>query len=179
MPIEPRTHPRRLRRLLALRRLRIRKRHLRGALLATTPGAMLFGGGLTMPTVAVPVAIAATLPAAPALAEIVPPLLADPEVVEASYYGDEFAGRPTASGEPFDPDLHTAAHRTLPLGTLVQVVDAGSGRSVTVRVNDRGPFHGNRVIDLSRSAAEQIGMLAQGTGRVTLHLLQSPPVSRS
>jgi rare lipoprotein A len=147
--------------------------------MATTPTAALLGfGGMAIPKVAVPVAVAATaLPAAAEAAETaaepkdVPPLAHDAQVVEASYYGDAFAGRPTASGEIFDPELLTAAHKTLPLGTIVQVTEALSGKSVTVRINDRGPFHGDRAIDLSEAAARQIGMLASGTGKVALRVL--------
>ena len=147
--------------------------------MATTPTAALLGfGGMALPKVAVPVAIAATLPATEALAAVpapevavAPPAVQDAEVVEASYYGDGFAGRPTASGEIFDPQLLTAAHKTFPLGSIVQVTDAASGRTVTVRINDRGPFHGDRAIDLSEAAAEQIGMLASGTGKVVLRLI--------
>jgi len=91
----------------------------------------------------------------------------------ASWYGSRFAGRPTASGERFDPAELTAAHRTLPFGSLVRVTHANSGRSVVVRINDRGPFHGNRVIDLSRAAAEEIGIRGAGSGRVELALLAS------
>ena len=172
---------RRLRRLRALKRLRVRRRHVHRALLATTPTAALLGfGGMALPKTAVPVAIAAT--AVPGMAEAVgigvpaarhgvPPLAQDAEIVEASYYGAEFAGRPTASGQIFDPSLMTAAHGTLPLGSLVEVTDAHSGRSVTVRINDRGPFHGDRAIDLSQAAAERIGMIASGTSEVTLRLL--------
>lgn len=75
----------------------------------------------------------------------------------ASWYGDELAGNRTASGERFDPAGITAAHRTLPLGSLAEVTDLTTGRSVLVRINDRGPFHGNRVIDLSRGAARLLG----------------------
>lgn len=150
--------------------------------MATTPTAALLGfGGMVLPKAAVPVAVAATalpttahaleLPAADTPVQAVPPLADDAELVEASYYGDEFAGRPTASGEIFDPSLMTAAHRTLPLGSVVEVTDAHSGRSVTVRINDRGPFHGDRAIDLSAAAAERIGMIASGTGEVSLRLL--------
>lgn len=95
------------------------------------------------------------------------------QVVEASYYGDEFAGRPTANGETFDPDLLTAAHRTLPFGSLVEVSDEFSGRSVIVRINDRGPFHGDRAIDLSEAAAKKIGLAKAGTGRVSLNVVRS------
>ena len=90
---------------------------------------------------------------------------------EASYYGRELAGNPTASGEPFDPSDLTAAHRTLPLGTRVRVTHAKTGESVVVRVNDRGPFHGDRVIDLSRAAADEIGLTRSGTAEVELERL--------
>jgi rare lipoprotein A len=89
----------------------------------------------------------------------------------ASYYGNELAGHRTASGERFNPGLLTAAHRTLPLGSMVRVTNPANGKSVVVRINDRGPFHGGRVIDLSKSAASQIGLVARGSGRVELALL--------
>lgn len=92
---------------------------------------------------------------------------------EASYYGTELAGNRTANGEIFDPDRLTAAHRTLPLGSRVRVTNARNGDSVVVRINDRGPFHGNRVIDLSTAAARTIGLVRSGTGRVNLALLIS------
>lgn len=91
----------------------------------------------------------------------------------ASYYGSELAGNPTASGERFDPEALTAAHRTLPLGSRVRVTNVRTGASVVVRINDRGPFHGQRVIDLSRAAARQIGMLQRGTARVRMELIES------
>ena len=90
---------------------------------------------------------------------------------EASFYGDSFAGKATASGETFDPAKMTAAHRTLPLGSKVRVTHSGTGDSVVVRINDRGPFHGNRVIDLSKASAKRLGMLNSGTARVKLELL--------
>ncbi len=90
---------------------------------------------------------------------------------EASYYGTELAGNRTASGESFDPNKLTAAHRTLPLGSRVRVTNSRNGESVVVRINDRGPFHGNRVIDLSTAAARTIGLIRSGTGRVSLALL--------
>ena len=76
----------------------------------------------------------------------------------ATYYGKEFAGRRTASGERFNPGAMTAAHRTLPFGTRVQVTNSSNGRSVIVRINDRGPFVKGRSIDLSSAAARAIGM---------------------
>lgn len=90
---------------------------------------------------------------------------------QASFYGDELAGNPTASGEAFDPAKLTAAHRTLPLGSRVRVTNLRNGESVVVRINDRGPFHGRRIIDLSKAAARQIGMLRNGTARVRIELL--------
>ncbi len=86
----------------------------------------------------------------------------------ASYYGDEFDGRPTSSGEEFDQTELTAAHKTLPFGTVVTVTNLDNGRSVTVRINDRGPFAAGRIIDLSRAAAESIGMIESGTARVRI-----------
>jgi rare lipoprotein A len=89
----------------------------------------------------------------------------------ASYYGNELAGNRTASGERFDPGQLTAAHRTLPMGSRVLVTNPANGKSVVVRINDRGPFHGGRVIDLSKSAASRIGLIARGSGRVDMALL--------
>lgn len=89
----------------------------------------------------------------------------------ASFYGRSFHGRPTASGESFDMHAMTAAHRTLPFGSMVRVTNLANGRSVVVRINDRGPFHGNRVIDVSRAAATELGLIAPGSGEVDLELL--------
>lgn len=89
----------------------------------------------------------------------------------ASYYGRELAGNRTASGERFDPAQLTAAHRTLPFGSLVRVTNTANGDSVVVRINDRGPFSHGRVIDVSHAAARQIGMHRSGTARVKLALL--------
>lgn len=91
----------------------------------------------------------------------------------ASYYGDELAGNRTASGERFDPDGLTAAHRTLPFGSMVRVTNTVNGDSVIVRINDRGPFSRGRVIDVSHAAARQIGMHRSGTARVKLALLNA------
>ena len=89
----------------------------------------------------------------------------------ASYYGAELAGHRTASGERFNPSELTAAHRTLPLGTRVRVTY--QGQSVIVRINDRGPFARGRVIDLSKAAAEQIGLRRAGSGKVALAVLDA------
>jgi rare lipoprotein A len=88
----------------------------------------------------------------------------------ASWYGREFAGHRTANGERFDPSSYTAAHRTLPFGSRVRVTNA-TGKSVVVRINDRGPFSGGRVIDLSQAAAAELGLVRSGSGRVQLALL--------
>lgn len=89
----------------------------------------------------------------------------------ASWYGPKFAGRPTANGEIFDPSQLTAAHKTLPFGTRVRVTNLTNNRSVTVRINDRGPFVAGRIIDLSRAAAERIAMIRSGVAPVRLELL--------
>ncbi|WP_202913019.1 septal ring lytic transglycosylase RlpA family protein [Acuticoccus sediminis] len=89
----------------------------------------------------------------------------------ASFYGKRFHGRRTANGERFNMNALTAAHRTLPFGTRVKVTNPATGRSVTVRINDRGPFHGKRTIDLSRAAAAKIGMVDQGVAKVKLEVL--------
>jgi rare lipoprotein A len=90
----------------------------------------------------------------------------------ASYYAAKFDGRPTASGERFDNDAMTAAHRTLPFGTLVRVTNLANGRSVIVRINDRGPFTRGRTIDVSRAAAEELGLVARGHGMVELAVIE-------
>lgn len=89
----------------------------------------------------------------------------------ASYYGKRFHGRRTANGERFDMHAMTAAHKTLPFGSRVVVTNPSTGKSVTVRINDRGPFTRGRTIDLSRAAAEEIGIVRRGHGSVELALL--------
>lgn len=90
----------------------------------------------------------------------------------ASYYAARFQGRRTASGEAFNNSEMTAAHRTLPFGSLVRVTNPASGRSVVVRINDRGPFTAGRMIDVSRAAAEELGMVARGHATVELALIE-------
>ena len=85
---------------------------------------------------------------------------------EASWYGSAFQGSPTASGEPFDMNALTAAHRTLPLGSYARVKNLDNGRSVVVRINDRGPHARRRTIDLSYAAAREISMVQAGTAPV-------------
>jgi len=90
------------------------------------------------------------------------------ETGQASWFGPRFHGRLTASGERFDRFALTAAHRTLPLGALVRVTYLKTGRTVTVRINDRGPWIRGRILDLSEGAAEQIGLKHAGVGRVRI-----------
>ncbi len=92
----------------------------------------------------------------------------------ASWYGPGFAGRRTANGEVFDPSQLTAAHKELPFNTLVRVTNTRNQMSVVVRINDRGPFVGGRIIDLSRAGAEAIGMVGSGVAPVTLEVLTLP-----
>jgi rare lipoprotein A len=108
-----------------------------------------------------------------------PPSAARVEVEEgfATWYGGKFAGRKTASGERFQPMGLTAAHRTLPFGTWVEVKRVDTGASVRVRITDRGPFGDpsqNRIIDLSRGAAEKIGLVKSGVTRVELRTVEGP-----
>ena len=93
------------------------------------------------------------------------------ETGQASWYGKAHQGERTASGEPFDMHALTAAHRTLPFGTIVRVTDVRSGRSVKVRINDRGPIRHDRIIDLSYEAAKRLGFIARGTARVEITVI--------
>jgi len=90
----------------------------------------------------------------------------------SSWYGPNFHGKLTANGEIYDMDGITAAHRTLPFDTILLVENLDNGKTVQVRVNDRGPYAKNRIIDLSRGAAERIDMIGPGTARVRLYLLE-------
>ncbi len=96
------------------------------------------------------------------------------QVGYASYYADKFHGRRTACGEIYDRNKLTAAHRTLPCGTVVRVVNLENGRSVVVRINDRGPFVKGRIIDLSYEAAKRIGMIRKGVVKVRIEVLKYP-----
>lgn len=91
----------------------------------------------------------------------------------ASWYGTKFHGKRTSSGEPYDLYGMTAAHKTLPLPTYVKVTNLQNGRSVTVKVNDRGPFHDDRIIDLSYTAAAKLGILGNGTGKVEVRAIDT------
>ena len=102
-----------------------------------------------------------------------------PQVGKASWYGQSFQHRRTASGEPFDMYQFTAAHRTLPLGSWVKVTDLKNDRSVIVRINDRGPVPKNRIIDLSYGAAKKLGMSENGVHPVRVELIDTPTISQT
>ena len=90
----------------------------------------------------------------------------------SSYYAHKFHGRPTASGEIFDMNALSAAHRELPLGTVIRVTHLGNGKSVTVKVNDRGPFIDGRILDLSLGAARRLDMVEEGVAKVMIEIVQ-------
>ncbi|CAN7238724.1 septal ring lytic transglycosylase RlpA family protein [Phenylobacterium sp. LjRoot219] len=102
------------------------------------------------------------------------PRLGRAQVGFASWYGRAFAGRRTASGERFDPNDMTAAHRTLPLGTIARVTNTETGHWVHVEVNDRGPYAHGRILDLSRQAAARLGMVNDGVARVKVQAVLAP-----
>jgi len=91
----------------------------------------------------------------------------------SSYYAHDFHGRPTASGEIFDMNGLSAAHRQLPLGTVIRVTHLGNGRSIVVKVNDRGPFVDNRILDLSLGAARKLDMLQEGVAEVRIDIVKA------
>ncbi len=106
-----------------------------------------------------------------------------PEVVGvqvgyASWYGPKFHGRKTASGEPYNMHALTAAHKSLPFGTLVRVTNLENGKSVVVRINDRGPYVAGRIIDLSYAAAKKIGLDKIGVAKVRLEIIGYEPVAK-
>ena len=113
----------------------------------------------------------------PVLPQPIAPVPAQPGVVKvskgkASWYGPGFYGNRTASGEVLRRGTLTAAHRSLPFGTRVRVTNLWNGRSAVVRINDRGPFHGNRVIDLAHGAASELGVISSGLAQVKLEVLR-------
>lgn len=147
-------------------------------LAAAVTAATLLAFALSQPVLAQeeiePVAEESTVPAAPDAGALAPsPLAALSIEGPVSYYGREFAGRRTSNGERFDPNLLTMAHRSLPFGTLVRVTNLFNNKSVVVRVNDRGPFTGGRVGDLSSAAAMVIDMLRAGVVRARLEVLSA------
>jgi rare lipoprotein A len=120
------------------------------------------------------VAAAMVLAFAMACASTTQPPEIPPETIRgvASWYGEEFAGRTTANGEIFDPLQFTAAHRTLPFGTVLDVTNPKTSQTVRVRINDRGPYIGGRIIDLSYAAAERIGLVEPGVGEITFAVVK-------
>jgi rare lipoprotein A len=94
------------------------------------------------------------------------------QIGKASWYGRRFQGHRTASGEAFDLNMLTCAHRSLPIGTLLRVTNLGNRRSVMVRVNDRGPIPGNKIVDLSYAAARSLGFSGNGSARVRLDKIE-------
>ena len=94
------------------------------------------------------------------------------QVGKASYYGHKFHGRPTASGVIFDMNGFSAAHRELPLGTIIKVTHLGNGRSIQLEVNDRGPFVDDRILDLSLGAAKRLDMIEEGVAEVKIELVK-------
>ena len=94
-----------------------------------------------------------------------------PERGQASWYGKAYRGKPTASGDPFRPSKRTAAHKTLPLGTVVKVTRTDTRQTVRVVINDRGPYVSGRIIDLSRKAARRIDMVQQGVAPVVVKVV--------
>ncbi len=114
----------------------------------------------------------------PAAAVVVPPAMPVPDQIYretglASWYGKEFHSRKTASGEAFDMNALTAAHRTLPLGTVIRVTNLENFKSIKVTINDRGPFVKNWVLDLSYGAAKELGLVEQGVARVKIETLEA------
>jgi rare lipoprotein A len=99
------------------------------------------------------------------------------EVGLASWYGDQFNGKPTASGEIFNMNGISAAHATLPMPCIVEVTNLENGRTLQVRLNDRGPFHPGRIIDLSRGAAQQLGFFDKGTAKVRVRFVSAAPLA--
>ena len=149
----------------------------------TRPGGVAEGTGTPPPSTKEGTGTRPQAPAAPPATPAKPaPPRASVQTGKASWYGDAHHGKKTASGEAYDMAELTAAHRSLPLGTRVRVVNLENGRSVVVRVNDRGPFARGRIIDLSRAAARELGHLDTGVFTVRIEVLEdggdeSPPAA--
>ncbi|HYL32965.1 MAG TPA: septal ring lytic transglycosylase RlpA family protein [Stellaceae bacterium] len=124
----------------------------------------------------------APIPPPPAPAPVVPAAVVRPAFVQvgyASWYGPHFNGKHTANGERFDMHALTAAHRTLPINSYVRVTNLTNHRSVVVRINDRGPYAANRIIDLSAEAARELGIRKGGVARVRIELMTADEASDS
>jgi len=161
---------------------------MRRVLLVTVAGTVLLSGchhhkkvAQTPPPPAPAPAAAPTAPEAAPEPNVPAPTVPAPSVPEygetgiASWYGHPFHGRATTSGEIYDMEQMTAAHRTLPFGTMVRVHDLDNQKTVDVRINDRGPFVDGRIIDLSHAAARAIEMIGPGIANVRLEILSQPP----
>lgn len=143
---------------------------------AVTPGSLPAGLAIREVQESVPAAepglIRPQTPPVPIAPARVAPRVVASSTGQASWYGPGFFGRRTANGERFRPGTLTAAHRTLPFGTKVRVTNLWNGRSTVVRINDRGPFTGGRVIDLAHGAASQLGLVSSGIAQVKLEVLR-------
>jgi rare lipoprotein A len=120
-----------------------------------------------------------TSPEATSAAAVAPSARKRVQQGKVSWYGPRFAGHKTASGERFDPQALTMAHRYLPLGTIVDVTNNANGKRVRVRVNDRGPYCEGRVADLSRAASERLGFVEKGVTDATIRVVSLPQDGRA
>ena len=141
-----------------------------GSLLAGCGGKKVHTSRVNLPRPAAPGRHPSSPPAPPAHI----PQAGETETGVASWYGEPYHGRRAANGEIYDMEQLTAAHRTLPFDTWVRVTNQANGRSVDVRITDRGPFVGDRIIDLSRAAAREVAMLGPGLAQVRIVILQAP-----
>ena len=114
------------------------------------------------------IVVSAALAAGLSLASVGGAAAAGNQCGGASWYGPGFHGKTAASGERFNENAMTAAHRSLPFGTVVKVIDQRTGKSISVKINDRGPFHKGRIIDLSKAAATALGFRNAGTTKVCI-----------
>lgn len=143
------------------------------ALIAVNRLRRLMGGAAPLQAIARPPAASNQTTAKVTTAPTAATKVVSTQQGRASWYGPGFHGRRTANGERFDQNALTAAHKTLPFGTKVRVTNVSNGRSVVVRINDRGPYSHGRVIDLSKGSAQQIGLVSMGVGTVKLEVLEN------
>jgi rare lipoprotein A len=141
---------------------------------ATLAGGCGIASAQTSPAPATPAAIPAAAPAATPAVKAT----ASVETGKIAWYGRKFAGRRTASGESFNPDALTMAHKTLPFGTRVKVTNLANKKSVTLRVNDRGPTQADRIGDVSLAAARQLGMVRSGVADAELEVVSEAPAKK-
>ena len=151
-----------------------------------TPARVALAVIATATVLTVSISIATAQPAAPdaaasqaaAPSQTSAPTTASEETGRIAWYGRKFAGRRTASGERYDPDAMTMAHKTLPFGTTVQVTNPANGRKVRLRVNDRGPTQADRIGDVSLAAARSLGMVRAGVIDATISVVAEPDPKR-